>query len=38
MDGWQSIAGQLAQSGLPALGNLFGGPSAEFCLKTAKLA
>ncbi|WP_311274826.1 hypothetical protein [Methylobacterium sp. WCS2018Hpa-22] len=26
MDGWQSIAGQLAQIGLPALGGLFGGP------------
>lgn len=26
MDGWQNIAGQLAQIGLPALGSLFGGP------------
>ena len=26
MDGWQGIAGQLAQIGLPALGSLFGGP------------
>ncbi|GEP11106.1 hypothetical protein [Methylobacterium gnaphalii] len=26
MDGWQNIAGQLAQIGLPALGGLFGGP------------
>lgn len=26
MDGWQSIAGSLAQIGLPALGGLFGGP------------
>ncbi|GLS45174.1 hypothetical protein [Methylobacterium brachythecii] len=26
MDGWQQIAGQLAQIGLPALGGLFGGP------------
>jgi len=26
MDGWQTIAGQLAQIGLPALGGLFGGP------------
>jgi hypothetical protein len=26
MDGWQSVAGQLAQIGLPALGGLFGGP------------
>jgi hypothetical protein len=26
MDGWQQIAGSLAQIGLPALGGLFGGP------------
>lgn len=26
MDGWQNIAGQVAQIGLPALGGLFGGP------------
>lgn len=26
MENWQSIAGQLAQIGLPALGGLFGGP------------
>jgi hypothetical protein len=26
MDGWQSVAGQLVQIGLPALGGLFGGP------------